>query len=69
MTDFVDAVQTGGILVNGAALIYVMLLLRNELRTAAAGIRHVIDGQARDRARLDRIETAVGIRANGAPRP
>jgi hypothetical protein len=53
MTDhagaFIDAVQTAALVVSMMAQIYVLLLLRNEMRTAANAISHV--GR-----RLDTIE-------------
>lgn len=56
---FVDAVQTAALLVTAGAQIYTMLLLRNEMRSAADGLRRVLDGQAETTAAIERLWAAI----------
>lgn len=52
---FIDAVQTAALIVTAGAQLYIMLLLRNELRAAADGLRRVLDGQAETTASIERV--------------
>jgi hypothetical protein len=73
---FILAVQSTSLIVITGALIYVMLLLRNEMRSAASGLRRVLDGQAQTTAAMERvwshihwIEVRLGIHQNDSSRP
>jgi hypothetical protein len=52
---FIDAVQTAALLVQSGALIYIMVLLRNEMRAAADALSRVLDGQAETIASIERV--------------
>ena len=52
---FIDAVQTAALLVSMMAQIYMMLLLRNEMRSAAGAIKNVLDGHAAIEERLAQL--------------
>lgn len=55
-------------------MIYVMLLLRNEMRAAASGLKRVLDGQVETTASIERIwshihvlEVKAGVHAADEP--
>lgn len=73
---FIDVVQTLALAVSMVAQIYMMLLLRNEMRSAASGLNRVLDGQAETTASIERvwshiheIEVRLGLHAPDNSRP
>jgi hypothetical protein len=71
---WIDFVQTIVLVVNSCALIYVMLLLRNEMRSAARALKSVLDGNAEVMKSLDwvwkrihAIEVKLGMHSNDPP--
>ena len=73
---FIDAVQTAALVVSMMAQIYTMRLLRNELRSAADGLKRVLDGQAQTTQSIERvwshiheIEVKLGIHQDDSSRP
>jgi hypothetical protein len=72
---FFDLVETIALIVIAVTLIYVMLLLRNEMRAAAAGLKAVLDGHAETTASIERvwshiheIEVRLGIHQTDSSR-
>lgn len=70
---FIDAVQTAALIVTAAAQIYTMLLLRNEMRSAARALKSILDGNAEVMKSLDwvwkrihEIEVRLGVH-KGSP--
>jgi hypothetical protein len=49
----IDAMQTAALIVTAGAQIYMMLLLRNEMRSAARALQSVLDGHAETMKSLD----------------
>jgi hypothetical protein len=71
---FIDALQTAALIVTAVAQIYTMLLLRNEMRSAARALKSVIDGHAETMKSLDwiwkrihEIEVRLGIHQGSPP--
>jgi len=69
----IDAIQTTALIVTAAAQIYTMLLLRNEMRSAAAGLKSVGEGHAEVMKAIDgvwkrvhEIEVRLGVH-KGSP--
>ena len=72
---FIDAMQTTALIVTAGAQIYTMLLLRNEMRSAARAIKGVSDGHAEVMKSIDwiwkrihEIEVRMGVH-KGPPDP
>jgi hypothetical protein len=58
---FIDAVQTAALIVTAGAQLYTMLLLRNEMRSAARALNGVIQSLARMGTRVSAIEDKLDI--------
>jgi hypothetical protein len=70
----VDALQTAALIVTAGAQIYTMLLLRNEMRSAARALKSVLDGNAEVMKSLDwvwkrihEIEVRMGVHQGSPP--
>jgi hypothetical protein len=71
---WIDGIQTAALVVTMLAQIYTMLLLRNEMRSAARALRSVLDGNAEVMKSLDwiwkrihAIEVKLGIHSGAPP--
>jgi hypothetical protein len=71
---FIDAVQTSALIVTAVAQIYTMLLLRNEMRSAARALKAVVDSHAQTMKSIDwiwkrihEIEVRMGIHQGSPP--
>ena len=65
----VQATQTMVLAIVAGALIYVMSLLRNEMRGAADAIKRTIDSNAENKAALDRAWLKIGEIEGKAAQP